>query len=350
MGPKVRVIHYINQFFGQVGSEEKADIAPFLKEETVGPGRLLKMLLGEKGNVIATIVCGDNYFSDNMEKAKNEVLHLISSYEPSLVLAGPAFNAGRYGIACAEVCNIVKKQLGVEAVTGMYKENPGVGICHRDVYIIETGQSTRGMAEAMTKMVQLGLKLISKEPLSTPQEEGILFRGIKRNIMAKEYASERAIRALLAKIKGELFHTEVKKPTFDQVPPAPPIEDLSKATIALVTEGGLVPKGNPDHIESHRATRHGRYSLEGMSRLDKEGFESIHRGYDTTFVNDDPNRLLPVDIMREMEKEGVIGKLHPYFFTTTGVATFIENSRKIGEGIAQELKEARVTGVILTAT
>ena len=350
MIPKVKVIHYINQFFGQIGGEEKADTALFLKEEAIGPGKYLEGLLGEKGEVVATIVCGDNYFSDNMKKAKNEVLHLISSYNPHLVLAGPAFNAGRYGIACAEVCNIAKKELGIEAVTGMYPENPGVGICNRDIYIIETNQSSRGMAEVLTKMARLGLKLISNEPLNSPQEEGILLRGIKRNIMSKKPASERALRALLAKIKGDPFHTEVKKPTLDQVPPAPPIEDLSKATIALVTEGGLIPIGNPDHIESHRATRYGRYNLEGMSHLDKESFESIHRGYDTTFVNEDPNRLVPVDVLREMEQVGIIGKLLPYFFTTTGVATFIENSKKIGEDIAKELKEAGVTGVILTST
>jgi glycine reductase len=87
-----------------------------------------------------------------------------------------------------------------------------------------------------------------------------------------------------------------------------------------------------------------------MSRLSKEGFESIHRGYDTTFVNEDPNRLAPVDVMRELEQEGTIGKLYPYFFTTTGVATFVENSKKIGKSIAKELKESGVSGVILTST
>jgi glycine reductase len=350
MEAKVKVIHYINQFFGQIGGEEKADIAPFFKEGPIGPGLLLKSLLGEKGEVIATIVCGDNYFNDRIEKAKKEVLNLISPYRPDLIVAGPAFNAGRYGIACGEVCKLSKGELGIEAVTGMYTGNPGVELCKNEVYIIETGPSARGMAEAMAKMVQLALRLISKAPIGRPQEEGYIPRGIKRNIISKDLASERAIRALLAKIKGEPFHTEIKKPTFDQVLPAPPIDDLSKATIALVTEGGLIPKGNPDHIESHRATRYGRYNLEGISRLDKEGFESIHRGYDTTFVNDDPNRLLPVDVMREMEQEGIIGRLYPYFFTTTGVATFVEKSRKIGEGIAQELKESGVAGVILTST
>jgi len=350
MESKVKVIHYINQFFGQVGGEEKANIAPFFKEGSIGPGLLLKSLLGDKGEVIATIICGDNYFNDRTEKAKQEVLNLIFTFKPDLIVAGPAFNAGRYGIACGEVCKLAKEELGIEAVTGMYPENPGVELCKSQVYIVETGPSARSLAEAMAKMVHLGLKLAFKEPIGRPQEEGYIPRGIKRNTISKDLASERAIRALLAKIKGEPFITEIKNTSFDQVPPAPPIEGLSKATIALVTEGGLIPKGNPDHIESHRATKYGRYSLEGLRPLAPERFESIHRGYDTTFVNEDPHRLVPVDVMRELEQEGTIGKLYPYFFTTTGVATFVENSRKIGRAIAKELMEAGVTGVILTST
>ena len=351
MASKVKVIHYINQFFGQVGGEEQAGIAPFLKEGPVGPGLLLKDLLGDKGEVIATIICGDNYFGDKREGAKKEVFDLISRYKPDLLLAGPAFNAGRYGIACGEVCKLAKEGLGIESVTGMYPENPGVEQFRREVYIIETGLSARGMAEALPKMVQLGLKLIAKEqPLGRAQEEGFFPRGIRRNIVSQDLGSERAIRALLAKIKGQPFQTEMKKPDFDPVQPAPPVEDLPRATIALVTEGGLIPKGNPDHIESNRATRYGRYSLEGLSRLEKEKFESIHMGYDTALVNEDPNRLLPVDVIREMEQEKIIGKLYPYFFTTTGVATFVERSKEMGRAIAKELKEAGVTGAILTAT
>jgi glycine reductase len=350
MATKVRVIHYINQFFGQMGGEEKADIAPFLKEGPVGPGLLLKNLLGEKGEVVATIVCGDNYFANNIENAKKEVLNLLTSLKPDLLFAGPAFNAGRYGIACSEVCKLAKGKLGINAVTGMYRENPGVDLCRKEIYIIEIGASSRSMNEAMAKMVRLGLKLVLHEPIGGPQEEGYLPRGIKRNVISKDFGSERAIRGLLAKIKGEPFTTEIKQPLFDQVSSAPPIEDLTNSTIALVTEGGLVPKGNPDHIESARATRYGIYSLEGLDGFDRERFEAIHMGYDTTFVNEDPDRLVPLDVMREMEQEGVIGRVHPYFYTTTGCATSIENGRKIGNDIAKILKESEVTGVIVTST
>ena len=37
----IRVVHYINQFFGQIGGEEMANIAPEIREGIVGPGAAL---------------------------------------------------------------------------------------------------------------------------------------------------------------------------------------------------------------------------------------------------------------------------------------------------------------------
>ena len=34
----IQVVHYINQFFAQIGGEEKADIKPEVREGFVGPG------------------------------------------------------------------------------------------------------------------------------------------------------------------------------------------------------------------------------------------------------------------------------------------------------------------------
>ena len=35
---KLRIVHYINQFFANIGGEEKADYQPELREGIVGPG------------------------------------------------------------------------------------------------------------------------------------------------------------------------------------------------------------------------------------------------------------------------------------------------------------------------
>jgi len=102
----IRIVHYLNQFFGQVGGEDKADIPPFRKDGPVGPGVAFAARCGTFGEIVGSIVCGDNYIAQNQEQALAEILHLIQSYRPDALLAGPAFNAGRYGPACGAVCKI----------------------------------------------------------------------------------------------------------------------------------------------------------------------------------------------------------------------------------------------------
>ena len=148
---KLRVVHYMNQFFGQIGGEEKADVAFSVKEGPVGPAMLLQKILGEDGTVVATIICGDNYFATNLDRASQEALELVEPFKPDLLFAGAAFAAGRYGVNCGEFCKTVGGKLGIPAVTGMYQENPGVEIYRKDCYIAQTGDSAAKMPEAMQK-------------------------------------------------------------------------------------------------------------------------------------------------------------------------------------------------------
>jgi len=53
--------------------------------------------------------------------------------------------------------------------------------------------------------------------------------------------------------------------------------------------------------------------------------------------------------MRELEAEGVVGKVHDQFFSTSGLANPLANSRRLGQEIAQKLKDAGVDAVILTS-
>jgi len=53
----LKAVHYINQFFGQVGGEESADFEPVLQEGPVGPGLLLNEAMKEV-KITHTVICG----------------------------------------------------------------------------------------------------------------------------------------------------------------------------------------------------------------------------------------------------------------------------------------------------
>jgi glycine reductase complex component B subunit gamma len=346
----LRVVCYVNQFFGQLGGEEQAGVGPQSAEGAVGAARAVQQALGDAGTVVATVIAGDNHVAEQPERAIAELVALVAAARPDLLVAGPAFLAGRYGVACGALCAAVQAQLATPTVTGMHAENPGVDLYRRQVHIVQTGAEASRMLDEARRIVALGLKLARKEPLGTPAVEGYFARGLTHNVVAPRSAAVRATDMLLDKLAGRPFESEVPLPDFPGVAAPRLRKTLEGATIALVTDGGLVPRGNPDRIEMLAATRYGAYSIAGQAGLEAGQYDNVHRGYDTSYVKQDPHRLVPVDVAREMEQSGAIGKLHETVYSTVGVATTLAHSARMGREIADQLRAAGVDAVILTST
>jgi glycine reductase len=346
----VKVVHYLNQFFGQIGGEDKAGIPPQIKKGPVGVGQLIESESGGRFKVVHTIICGDNYAAEHLEEVESTILKWVLELRPDLFLAGPAFAAGRYGIACGTMCKAVQQKLGIPALSAMHVSNPGVDAARKEIYILEAGDSTRDMRRVIPKMVALAQKILDKVPTGLPQEEGYFPRGIRINIRAEKRGSKRAVEMLLKKLRGEPFETELPLPEFDRVAPAPPITDLSNAVIALVTEGGIVPKGNPDRIEAHNASKYCKYFIGNMYDLTGDTYQTAHGGYDPVYANEDPDRVLPLDAARLLEKEGIFGRLYDYYYVTVGNVTAVASAARYGHEIGELLLKDGVQGVILTST
>ena len=346
----MRVVHYLNQFFGGLGGVEEAGAAPQTQDAAVGPGRLFEQLLGGGAQVVRTIICGDNYAAENLEDVTAFILKETAQAKAELFIAGPCFEAGRYGVAAGAVCSAVSAELGIPAVTGMALENPGVDLYRQDLFIVDSGQNASAMRDVMEKMAGIALKLSRGEEIGLPAEEGYIPRGILRDSFVEQTSARRMVEMLFAKTAGEAFESELPAPTFTATPAPPPVMDMSKAKVAIVTDGGLVPKGNPDKISAYAATNWGSYDISGTSDLESDDYEISHRGYDTRYVEQDPNRLVPVDVLRELEQANIVGEIHGHFIATSGLANPLANSRRLGREIAQNLKDQGVDAVILTST
>lgn len=343
-----KVLYYVNQFFGQIGGEEKADTAPLRKEGAIGPAMAFNQELGGCAKVLETFICGDNYINEHPEEALAQFQKAMEEVQPDLVVVGPSFNAGRYGMASAAVAEYVADHFSVPVVSGMFEENPGLEITRQKAYTVPTGNSAADMRKALPAMAALAQKLLQGERV-TPEADGYFKQGKRITEFSDKIGAQRAMDMLLKRLQGKDYETELPMPTFDHVTPAKAIADLSKATIALVTSGGIVPHGNPDRIQSASAQKWGKYNINGQEDM-VEQFCTIHGGYDPVYANESPDRVVPLDALRKLEKEGRIGKVYDWFYTTTGTGTAVGNSIRFGKEIGKELKEAGVDGVILTST
>ncbi len=351
---KIRVVHYLNPTFSGLSFGVNRVV---LRRESARLGKELEKISGGRIEIVATIVGDDNYVAENLEEATEGISALLSverllstdiasgdkpKFDFDLLIAGPAFNAGRYGMACGALCKTVQEKLGIPAVTAMYKENPGVDQYKKDVCIVRASQTAVGMKDALEKMVSLGLKLVRGEDVNSEVDHHFP-HGLRKNYFIDKTGAERAIEALLA----DSPITEYPMPEFDRVSPVLPISD--KVKIALVTSGGIVPIGNPDRIEASSAQKFGEYSLSGIQTLLPTAYQTAHGGYDATYANADPNRVLPVDVLRDLEKESKI-ELHEKYYATVGNGTSVGNSKKFGQEIAKRLLADGVQAVILTST
>jgi glycine reductase len=341
----IRVVHYLNQFFAGLGGEDKAGAPPGVKPGAVGPGRKLQELLGDGHEIVATVYCGDDYAAAEPGAAE-AILDLARRERPDLILAGPAFTSGRYGVACALVAAAAARA-GLAALAAMHPDNPGVDEAGT-APIVATGASVREMGAALKRFAAAAQKRLRGEPLTAA--DGRVGRVPRRNTPADRTAAARAVDLLLARLGGDRTRSEVPLPRFDRVTPAPAVPDPGRARVALVTEGALVPAGNPGRLESARATRWLRYAVAGRAALPAGEYVSVHGGFSTVWANQDPHRILPLDAARALEAEGAIGELHGEYFVTTGNGTTVPSARRFGVEWAAELRRAGIQAVILTAT
>jgi glycine reductase len=161
---------------------------------------------------------------------------------------------------------------------------------------------------------------------------------------------QRALDMLLAKLHGRPFTTEVPYNAPEQVAPAPPVADLTRATIAMVTTGGLVRKGNPERQSAANATRFHRHRVASLESLQPADWEAFHAGYFNHIVNSNPNYILPLSFLRDLEARGTIGRVFEWIYALPGVSTPVATSRELGRAIAQDLRNGEVDGAILVAT
>ncbi len=345
-----KAIHYINQFFAGIGGEDTADYKPEIREGVVGPGLALNSMLD--GEVTYTVICGDNYMGSNTDEAIKEILGFLEGKEFDIFIAGPAFQAGRYGVACGSICKAVKEKFNVPVITSMNEENPGVEMFKKDMYIFKGANSAAKMKNDVKTMAVFANKILSGEKTGPADEEGFFPRGIRAQVWLESgrTGAERGVQMLIKKLNGLPFETELPIPEPDRVPVAPPVADLSKATIAMVTTGGIVPVDNPDRIQSASATRWGRYDISKTDRLEPGVYKTIHAGFDPAAADADPNVIMPIDVMKAYLKEGKYGRLHDYFYSTVGTGTTQAEAARMASEIIVKLKEDNVDGVIMVST
>lgn len=121
----------------------------------------------------------------------------------------------------------------------------------------------------------------------------------------------------------------------NETPPWQPLrKPLAECRVGLVASGGIYATGQMAfHFKDDASFR------AIPTDVKTADLRTAHFAYDQTDARRDPNVVFPIDTLRGLAKEGVIGSLTRHAFTFMGG---IYSSRKVREGLAPLLAERLV--------
>ncbi|MBI4528392.1 MAG: glycine/betaine/sarcosine/D-proline family reductase selenoprotein B [Deltaproteobacteria bacterium] len=347
-------MYFVNQFFVGLGGEEKGDVPVGYRERAVGPARRFQELCRDSLEVAVIAYCGDNYFAEHQSEALASLLDVARKYDVKMLVAGPAFGSGRYGYACIETCHFLTASLDIPCITGMHAENPGVELYQqykdKGVFLFPTGEAVSCMEEALSNMARFTSRLITGTSVRSARVEGYIPRGFRLDALVEKTGVERAVDILLDKLAGRPFATEIPVESLKEIPVAPPITKLKDACLALLSTAGVVPPGNPDGFRTKGNIQWRKYSIDKLNSMKDAEWGIWHGGYNTVFMQENPNYGVPLDVCREIEREGVFRKLYPYFYVTPGTGGLVSAMQAIGSEILQDMRAEGIDGALLVST
>ena len=115
-----RILFYTNQFFGQIGGEEFAYTEPFVEAGTRGNANAFAPSI-KGGEIVATIVCGDNYFVENMDVCKEFVKKQVEEYKPDILIAMREDSVS-LAVKFANLFRVLMVSLQLQVCTGKTQE------------------------------------------------------------------------------------------------------------------------------------------------------------------------------------------------------------------------------------
>ncbi len=141
------------------------------------------------------------------------------------------------------------------------------------------------------------------------------------------------------------MQSEVFAPTTPPPVWAPVSKPLKESKVAFATAGGI-------HLKSQTPFNPaGDFSIREIpSNTPSSELMVTHGGYDNSDVNKDVNAMLPIDRLRELEKEGYFGSLSSVLVGFMGGGGNVEKFRnETGPAIAKIFKNEGVDLCVLTA-
>jgi D-proline reductase (dithiol) PrdB len=161
------------------------------------------------------------------------------------------------------------------------------------------------------------------------------FTNLKNKVFSKVYSKIPSLVDLYAKHADLVVNTTT--------PFAPLNKPLNKCRVSLVTTGGLHTKDQPPFDMTDKKGDPTYRELSSTTSV--EELTITHNYYNHTDALDDPNLVLPLDPLRRLLQQGIIGEIGPRVFSFMGHITD-HHLKTLAEETAPEVAAALVADTV----
>lgn len=162
----MKVLMIFDQTQAGLGGKESADLPLGGKMMAMGSCNMFERQLKEVGGkIVGTLYCGNGTFMSDPETVSKKFAAMAKKIQPDIVICGPCFNYGEYGIMAAKTALTINEHTDIPAFAMMSEECTQAIADYKDkVYILKMPKKGgTGLNQALGNMITFAKMLINKE-------------------------------------------------------------------------------------------------------------------------------------------------------------------------------------------
>lgn len=165
----MKIVFILDQIQAGLGGKEKGNQPLGGKTIPLGAAKMFENMLPKvNGEIIATLYCGDDYFSENQEECSLKLTAMVKKLNPDVVICGPCFNYEDFAKMAGMVAKMITEKLDLPAIAAMSVECQSVVEAYKgSIPVIKMPKKGgTGLTESLEKILELAKLMNDKQDIT----------------------------------------------------------------------------------------------------------------------------------------------------------------------------------------
>lgn len=170
VGAIMNIVLIFDQVQAGLGGKENPMLPLGGKKMGIGAANMLQPFLDKyDGHIVATLYCGDGFFTQNEKEVTEKIAAMAKKINPDVVIAGPSYDYKGYANMCAQLGVFIEENINIPVVTAMSQECASVIDEYKDtIDIVQMPKKGgTGLTDSLNHICQLAYLKVNNDSTLT---------------------------------------------------------------------------------------------------------------------------------------------------------------------------------------